>query len=53
MTPQNDQLRAGCEKFYLYATGGKIEEKRCRLSFANLNQIVLFNPKTHKYMRQQ
>lgn len=50
MTPQNDQLYAGCATLYLpAAAGSKVEEKQCRLGFTNLNQVVLFNPKTHKY----
>lgn len=53
ITPQNDLLRAGCETFYLRATASKIEEKQCGLGFTNLNQVVLFNPKTHKEVRQQ
>lgn len=45
ITPQNDQLRASCRTFYLRAAGSKVDEKQCGLSFTNLNQVVLFNPK--------
>ncbi|CAI3932659.1 unnamed protein product [Commensalibacter communis] len=49
MTPQNDQLYAGCATLDLpAAAGSKVEEKQCGFSFTNLNQVVLFNPKTHK-----
>ncbi|EHD14709.1 hypothetical protein CIN_06410 [Commensalibacter intestini A911] len=53
ITPQNDQLHAGCTTFYLRAAGSKVLENQCALSLTNLNQVVLFNPKTHKEVRQQ
>ncbi|CAI3929803.1 unnamed protein product [Commensalibacter communis] len=48
ITPQNDFPRAGCETFYLRATGREVSVSQYRLSLKNLNQVVLFNPKTHK-----
>lgn len=51
MTPQNDQLYAGCETFYLRVAGSKVEERQCRLGFTNLSQVILFNPKINKELR--
>lgn len=52
MTPQNDQLYAGCTTLDLRAAAGStVQEKQCGFSFTNLNQVVLFNPKTHKYLK--
>lgn len=48
MTPQNDQLRAYCQTFYLRTAGSRVEEMQCVLGFTNLSQVVLFNPKIHK-----
>lgn len=43
-TPDNDQLYTGCEMRDI----NQISFKECALSFTNLNQVKLFNPKTDK-----